>query len=308
MSGHTEMSGRARASSGAAPRATASRATESRTAESRTAESRSGASQATASATARAADRPAASPHNMACYVYGIVPEDVEISPDAVGVGDPPNQIKIVRHGEIAALISDVDVNRPLGRAQDLVAHEELLDAAATEVPVLPLRFGAVLTTPDAVVEELLTPHHDQFASALQQIEGRVQYVVKARYAERPILMAVLAENVEARRLRDRIRDLPEDATRPERIRLGEVITQVIEVKREADTQRLVDRFASCTAAANIREPTHERDAAHVAFLVETDRVPDVERTLDELRHDWSDLVEVRVLGPMALYDFVTTG
>src|SRR5690606_25660154 len=103
-----------------------------------------------------------AAPGEMACYVYGIVPEDVEISPEAVGVGDPPGRIKVVRHREIAALISDVDVSHPLGRAHDLVAHEQLLDAAATEVPILPLRFGAVLTTPDAVVEELLAPHHDQ--------------------------------------------------------------------------------------------------------------------------------------------------
>ncbi|WP_433498421.1 GvpL/GvpF family gas vesicle protein [Sphaerimonospora sp. CA-214678] len=312
MPGHTGMSGGGRASSQAAPRATSRAAASGTTARAdgrtagRTADKTT--EEPTEKTTGRTADRSGVVQRDMACYVYGIVPADVETSPDAVGVGDPPNQIKIVRHGEIAALISDVDVKRPLGRARDLVAHEELLDAAAVEVPVLPLRFGAVLTTPDAVVEELLTPHHDRFATALKQIEGRVQYVVKARYAERPILMMVLAEIPEARRLRDRIRDLPEDATRPERIRLGEVITQAIEAKREADTRWLVDRFASCTAAANIREPTHERDAAHVAFLVEADRIPDFEHTLNELRHEWADLVELRLLGPMALYDFVTTG
>lgn len=308
MPGHIEASGGARASSRTAPR-TGSR-TGSRTAAPGTTAGADGraAARTARKADGRTAERNGAAPGDIACYVYGIVPADVETSPDAVGVGDPPNRVGIVRHGEIAALISDVDVSRPLGRARDLVAHEELLDAAAAEVPVLPLRFGAVLTTPDAVVEELLTPHHDQFAAALKQIEGRVQYVVKARYAERPILTAVLDEIPEAGRLRDRIRDLPEDATRPERIRLGEIITRAIEAKREADTRRLVDRFASCTEAANIREPTHERDAAHVAFLVEADRVSDFEHTLGELRREWADRVEMHVLGPMALYDFVTTG
>ncbi|GAA0380707.1 GvpL/GvpF family gas vesicle protein [Microbispora corallina] len=242
-----------------------------------------------------------------ACYVYGIVPEDVEISEDAVGVGEPPGRIKLVRHGEIAALISDVDVDRPLGRAQDLVAHEQLLDAAAAEVPVLPLRFGAVVTTADAVVEELLAPHHDQFAAALKEIEGRTQYVLKARYLERPVLMEVLSENPEAGHLRDRIRDLPEDATRNERIRLGEIITYAISAKREADSQDVVDRFASCTAAAVVREPTHERDAAHVAFLVEDERQADFDRCVEDLRRDWADRAEIRLLGPMAPYDFVVT-
>lgn len=244
---------------------------------------------------------------DVACYVYGILPEDVEMTEDALGVGDPPAKVRIVRHGEIAALVSDVDVDRPLGRAQDLVAHERLLDDVAAEVPVLPLRFGAVMTTPEAVVEELLTPHHDSFAAALKQIEGRSQFVLKARYAEQPVLIEVLSENAEARQLRDRIRQLPEEVTRSERMRLGELITHIIAAKREADTQAVVERFEPVTAAAVVREPSHERDAAHVAFLVENDRWDDFERAVEELRADWGARVEVRLLGPMAPYDFVVS-
>ncbi|GII59465.1 gas vesicle protein [Planotetraspora thailandica] len=260
--------------------------------------------------TAQTRDRPRARPEpgpSVACYVYGIVPRDVEISPDAVGVGSPPAPIRLVRHGQIGALVSDVDVSRPLGRAEDLVGHQDLLDQAAAEVPVLPLRFGAVLASPEAVADELLGPHHDEFARALEEIEGRVQYVVKATYAERPVLMEVLAENPELRRLREVIRSRPEDATRNERIQLGELITQAIAAKREADTQTVVDSFAPCTVAAAVREPTHERDAAHVAFLVETGRKGDFEMAADVLRREWADRIDVRVLGPMALYDFVTS-
>ncbi|HEX6351808.1 MAG TPA: gas vesicle protein GvpJ, partial [Actinophytocola sp.] len=36
-------------------------------------------------------------------YVYGIVPSDVETTPDARGVGDPPYDVLTVRHGEVAA-------------------------------------------------------------------------------------------------------------------------------------------------------------------------------------------------------------
>ncbi|WP_203980751.1 GvpL/GvpF family gas vesicle protein [Planotetraspora silvatica] len=243
----------------------------------------------------------------IACYVYGIVPEDVDISPDAVGVGDPPGRVRLIRHGEIGALVSDVAVDRPLGRAEDLVGHEALLDGAAAEVPVLPLRFGAVLTSPEAVVGELLEPHHDEFVAALKEIEGHVQYVIRATYGERSVLHEILADNAEVRRLRDQIRGLPEDATRGERIRIGELITQAIAAKREADTQTVVDCFAPCTVAAVIRDATHERDAANVAFMVRLDQEADFEMVLGELRREWADRIDVRVLGPMAVYDFVTS-
>src|SRR5689334_3100013 len=62
-----------------------------------------------------------------ACYIYGIVPGDVELTPDARGLSDRP--IRLVRRGDIAALVSEVEVSEALGRPEDLRAHEQLLDA-----------------------------------------------------------------------------------------------------------------------------------------------------------------------------------
>jgi hypothetical protein len=117
-----------------------------------------------------------------AWYVYGIVPEDVELAPDASGVGDPPGQILLVRHGDVAALVSEIPAPHQLRRTADLAAHRDLLDAAAAEVPVLPVRFGTVVASREAVAGELLSPHHDEFAAALRDLEGRAEYLIEARY------------------------------------------------------------------------------------------------------------------------------
>lgn len=138
-------------------------------------------------------------------YVYGIVPQDVEATEEASGVGDPPARVEVVRHGEIAALVSVIDMTKPLGRPEDLTAHQHLLDATATEAPVLPIRFGAVMTDTEAVVKELLAPHHDEFAAALEELEGHAEYIVNGRYVEKTVLREILANNREAARLRDEI-------------------------------------------------------------------------------------------------------
>src|SRR4051812_22580160 len=91
-------------------------------------------------------------------YIYGIVPSDVEVTQDARGIGDPPSDVEVIPHREIAALVSPIAIARPIGQPADLTAHEHLLDGAAAKVPVLPMRFGAVVTSQDAVVEELLAP------------------------------------------------------------------------------------------------------------------------------------------------------
>lgn len=251
------------------------------------------------------ASEPAQGEPASAWYVYGIVPSDVETAEDARGVGD--REVKVVRHGDVAALVSEIDPRVPLGRPQDLLAHERLLDDAAAETPVLPMRFGAVLATERAVTEELLGPSHDGFAAALSELEGRVEYVVKGRYVERVILAEVIEENAEAARLREQIRGLDERQSHQARVRLGELVYQGIEAKRQADGRRLIQHLSPYCVASAVREPTHHLDAVHVAFLVEEPRRPEFEEAVDKAAREQKGRAELRLLGPMAPWDFAVT-
>ena len=248
---------------------------------------------------------PQAEGGSMGVYVYGILPGDVEVEPGTEGVGDPPGEIRVVRHRDLAALVSDVHLDRPLGRAEDLFTHEELLDASAADVPVLPLRFGAVLTSDDAVAEELLGEHYDEFASALEQLEGHAEYVVQGRYVEDVILSEVLSEQPEAAQLNEAIRGADPDATRDARMQLGEVIGNAIEVKRQADTEALGDELSGLVTASVVRPPSHELDAAYVALLIETGKAEKLQQAVERLAEQWQDRIELRLLGPLAAYDFV---
>lgn len=240
-------------------------------------------------------------------YVYGLVPADVETEPHARGVGDPPAEVKTVRHGKIAALVSQVDTSKPLGRPEDLTAHAALLDGTSAVAPVLPLRFGAVLTDEQAVTDELLTEHQDEFAAALAELEGKAQYVLKGRYEEGAILREILAENEQLAQLRDAIRGKPEAATRNERIALGEQINNALEAKRQADTETMVRVLDDLGVMVNVREPTHEEDALHIACLAETAKQADLEAAVDRMAREWEGRVKLRLLGPLAPYDFVVT-
>ena len=240
-----------------------------------------------------------------AVYVYGILPGDIVIEPGATGVGSPPGEVRVVRHADLAALVSDVDMDKPLGRPDDLFAHEELLDATAAEVPVLPLRFGALVTSDDAIAGELLQAHHDEFATALSQLEGRVEYVVRGRYDEQAILREVLEENPHAARLAEQIKGADPDATRELRIQLGEILNTAVAAKREQDTRAVGDAVAGLVEASVVRPPSSDLDAAYTAFLVTTDTEDELEEVVARLARDWEGRVDLNLSGPLAAYDFV---
>ena len=246
-------------------------------------------------------------PRQSGWYVYGIVPADVELTADVRGVGDPPGRVQLVRHGALAALVSEVDLAGGLGTPEDLRAHAQILDATVVEAPVLPLRFGTVITTEDAVAGDLLAVYQEALAAALKEVEGRIQYLVKGRYVEQAVLAQVLAEIPEAARLGEQLKGKDPYATRQARIQLGEIINNAITAKQEADTRVVGEVVAPYCVASVVREPTHELDAVQVALLVETTRRADLEQAVADLAADWEGRVELRLLGPLAPYDFTTT-
>jgi len=244
---------------------------------------------------------------DSAVYVYGIVPGDVEIKESAQGIGDPPATVEIVHEGDIAALVSVITADHALGTPEDLQAHAKLLDGTAGVAPVLPMRFGAVMTDEDAVAAELLRDHHDEFAQALKALEGQAEYLVKGRYDEKAFLTRLLSENEQARQLSDDIRGASEDASRNSRIALGELIASSIETMRNSDTEAVINDLEGIAGQVNPREPTHEWDAVHVALLAEVERQSELEEAVNRLNKKAGGLMTLRLLGPVAAYDFVVT-
>jgi Gas vesicle synthesis protein GvpL/GvpF len=238
-----------------------------------------------------------------ACYLYAVVPAGTDL-PEGL-TGTDGGEVSLVRHRDLAGVISRIHPDRMLGTREDLLAHRCVMEALAAETTTLPLRFGAVVSTPEAVVDEMLAPHHDWFVDVLGDLAGRREFAVVGTYVEDTVLREVLEEEPEARRLRESIAELPEDASYYDRVRLGEIIVQALDRKREVDTDTAIDRLAPFAVDAVARRPAGEDAAVDVVLLVKDDDRSRFEQAVDELGEQWSGRVRLRVLGPLPAYDFV---
>ena len=90
------------------------------------------------------------------------------------------------------------------------------------------MRFPAVVEE-QGVVEELLAPNEDYFLDALAGLKGRVQFALKGRYEQDVVLRDLVEGDEEIRVLQQRVRELPEDASYYDRVRLGELIVGALE-------------------------------------------------------------------------------
>lgn len=236
-------------------------------------------------------------------YVYGLIRVGTQIPDDLPGLG-PSGRVSVIEHGDVAAIVSDIPLDRPLGTRNDLLAHEAVVDTVAANDAVVPMRFPAV-TAEDAVVEELLAPNEEHFLRVLDDLEGRVQYTLKGRYVEDSVLGEVLQGNAEIRALQDKISELSEDASYYDRVRLGELVVKVLEQQREEDGAQILDRLEQFAVSIVENQPGAPEDVVNAAFLVERDRVPEFDDAVENVGQDLDGRIKLRLLGPQAPYDFV---
>ncbi|MDN3359358.1 GvpL/GvpF family gas vesicle protein [Actinomadura sp. DC4] len=243
------------------------------------------------------------SPDARVCYVYGIVPAGTDLPEGLLGTGG--GRVRLVRHGALAAVISEIPPAGALGSREDLLAHESVVAALSARTTMLPLRFSAVVTTADAVAADMLAPYYDWFTGILADLKGRSEFSVSGTYVQDTVLREVLAEEPEVMRLRESLRGLPEETGYYERVRLGELIVHALDAKREVDTEDLVQSLSRHAVAVAPRPPVNEDTAADAAFLVSDEDRADFQRAVDELGYRWAGRIRLHVLGPLAPYDFV---
>lgn len=241
-----------------------------------------------------------------ATYVYGLIRSDAELPQHLSGLG-PSGRVTTIAHRRVAAIVSDMPTDRPLGTRDDLIAHEQVLDAVAQQCAVLPMRFPAVVEEA-GVVDELLAPHEERFVEVLTRLDGMVQFTLKARYERDVVLREIAEDDDEIMALRERVRELPVDASYYDRIRLGELVVGEMERRRNDEGSAVLERLRPVVAAISVRPQTQPDEVVNAAFLVARDHVEAFDEAVDEVGRDLDGRIRFRLLGPLAPYDFIAEG
>jgi hypothetical protein len=244
---------------------------------------------------------------DQALVVYGVLPaadlQRHDGGQDLTGVDG--QRVEFVRSGDLAAAVSPVDGDRRLGRRADLLAYQAVLDALAKVGPVAPVRFGSVLPDPDTVVAELMASNEEHLVALLESLRGRRQFNLRVSPVEEAVLSDLVAGDPEIRELRERTRGVPEEASYRERVRLGELVARGLEQRSAQDADMVLDVVVPLAVEHLVRTPPSATQVLDVALLVEESRMGELVDVLEELAESVHERLSLRLLGPLAPYDFV---
>jgi hypothetical protein len=231
-------------------------------------------------------------------YVYGVVGADAP-PPDGTGIDARP--LRLVSDDGLGAIISDVPDKKPAFGRQALTAHSNVLEAALASATVLPMRFGVIMESDDAVRVELLGRYREQLRAQLERLAGRVELSLRATYEEAPLLQEIMASEPQIRALHAANR-----GSYLEQVQLGEMIAAAVEARRRRDAEEILALLTPLAEDYQLAEPRHERMALSASFLIARESIANFDAAVDDVGRRQQHRMRLRYTGPLPPHSFVT--
>lgn len=237
----------------------------------------------------------------MATYIYAITaaghPQNLE---GLGGVGDPAGQLRTVTANTLSAVVSEAPENLRAKR-RDLAAHQGVLEALMADGSALPMRFGLIGPDDDSVAA-VLRENEEAYTARLSQLEGCLEFNLKAARDEDDLLREIVAGSDEISRLREVTQANPE--AHQEKMRLGELVSNEVQARHESEGREVVARLADAAQQHTLAEPT-QAHFLNVSFLVRRDDAAAFSQAVHEESERRGDAFSLSLNGPLPPYSFV---
>lgn len=240
-------------------------------------------------------------------YFYGIVRGGIADSVLATPTIDGESGIFGVEHEGLTAIVSEAQNSRYQVSRVFMLRHEAVVEAAVVAQDILPARFGTVRDL-HSIIEELLSPYHDQLMADLDRTTGCAEFGVKVSWRD---LQSVVAQLVAADPVLQRARQRLGPRT-PQRTRLdiGKRVEASIQAARTREGDEAIRALTASPATVDVSQGKviDELMVLNASFLVRRAQEDEFRAALEEFDRASQDKYLIQIIGPLPPYSFVTFG
>jgi hypothetical protein len=161
-----------------------------------------------------------------------------------------------------------------------------------------------VMDGDEVVRERLLERHNGELRELMDRLDGHVQMLVKAFYAEDALLADVLSANPDLAQASAALSDQPPEVSQAARVRLGERVANAVERRRADVEAALLDRLAPVVEQIQVDSATSERVALSAQVLVHRHQRAALDETVRWLSEALDGVLAFRYVGPLPPYSF----
>ena len=238
-------------------------------------------------------------------YMYCIIRSAEPRQFSQLGIGERGDIVHVVCHDGLAAVVSNSPTVEYENTRRNMMAHTLVLEEVMKGSTILPIRFGTIGPSEEAVRERVLKRRYAELMGLLNEMDGRVELGLKAFWYEGIVFEEILSENPDIVEWRDRLVGRPSEETYYDRIRLGEMISTAMNAKRVEDAEHILSRLRPLVHQTRKNKEITDRMVLNAAFLLDTARQESFDKAVQELDAEMGSRLVFKYVGPVPPYNFV---
>jgi hypothetical protein len=220
---------------------------------------------AVAIAPERETEAPVASGKN---YIYAIVEGGEPRIYEALGLEG--KDVYTITEGRLGAVVSGLSCARIRPERANLTAHQAVLKRLMTVTTPLPMAFGTVAASPEAI-HKILIRNRRAFEEQFARVSGKVEMGLRVTWDVPNIFEYFVNTHPELRMARDRLMGARHEYTQEEKIELGRLFDRLLNEDRENHTARVERVLSSLCAEFKANPCRNEQEVINLACLVKRD-------------------------------------
>jgi hypothetical protein len=235
-------------------------------------------------------------------YIYAIV--DADTPSFELPKGLEKSKTAAVSAAGITALVGPTPGGKLRPRRRNLKAHHGVIDAVMSRVTPLPMSFGIVANSPEAV-EKMLIRNADPVLDHLERVRGQVEVGLRVCFNTDDIFALMVSRHRELKDARDRNFADGREPSRQQKIELGQLFQRILDAERSEHLDSLERGLGTVSTEIIANDPRGEEEVANLAILVDRDQVDALEEAIHAVAEEFDDHFTFNYTDPLAPYTFV---
>jgi hypothetical protein len=218
--------------------------------------------------------------------------------------------LDVVSAGGVAVLVGPVSVVEVRRTRRNMRAHLQVLEAAMTAGPLLPMRFGVVAADADAV-RAAVAPRSDELQDLLRRHAGLAEFGVRVRFPREAALAALAQARPDLAKRRAEILAAGQSLSAHQAMmELGRQVAEALDTRRKRAERAMLSALVPLADSHVLGAPEEDVEALRAEFLLPLAEQAGFERAVAEAAAhlDFAPGAEpaIHIVGPAPAYNFVS--
>jgi len=235
-------------------------------------------------------------------YLYAIVAGGEPRSYPSLGIEG--SGVYSITEGRVAAVVSGLSASKIRPQRANLAAHQAVLKSLMADTTPLPMAFGTIAASPEAI-RGILVRNHRAFEEQLQRVAGKVEMGLRVAWDVPNIFEYFVNTHADLRLARDRLVGVRHEFTQEEKIELGRMFDRLLHDDREDHTRKVERALAPVCAEFKANPCRNEHEVMNVACLVWRDAQEEFSAGVFAAAKRFDNNFAFDYSGPWAPHNFV---